>query len=204
MDKLIAIANSLFAIAQNGLLFTKDVFDKERYHQIQTIAAEILANKSELTAEKILDLYNLEQGYATPKIDIRGACFKNDQILMVKERTDGLWSLPGGWVDINESPSQAICKEIYEESGFEARAIKLMGVYDINKHQHPSQLPHIYKLFFICEITGGSMKPSIETSEIDFFDQDKIPDLSLRRVVRSQIDRAYEHKNNMSLPADFD
>lgn len=204
MDKLIAIANSLFAIAQNGLLFTKDVFDKERYHQIQAIAAEILANKSELTAEKILDLYNLEQGYATPKIDIRGACFKNDQILMVKERTDGLWSLPGGWVDINESPSQAICKEIYEESGFEARAIKLMGVYDINKHPHPSQLPHIYKLFFICEITGGSMKPSIETSEIDFFDQDKIPDLSLRRVVRSQIDRAYEHKNNMSLPADFD
>lgn len=204
MDKLIAIANSLFAIAQNGLLFTNDVFDKERYHQIQTIAAEILASKSELTAEKILDLYNLEQGYATPKIDIRGACFKNDQILMVKERTDGLWSLPGGWVDINESPSQAICKEIYEESGFEARAIKLMGVYDINKHPHPSQIPHIFKLFFICEITGGSIKPSIETSEIDFFDQDKIPDLSLRRVVRSQIDRAYEHKNNMSLPADFD
>lgn len=204
MDKLVAIADALFAIAQNGLHFTDDPFDKERYHQIQTIAASILADKSDLSAEKILDLYSLEAGYATPKVDVRGAAFKDNKILLVKESSDGRWSLPGGWVDINETPSEAICKEIFEESGFKAKAIKLMAVYDKYKHTHPIQLPHTYKIFFICDIIGGEKTTSIETTDIDFFAKDNIPELSLQRVAKSQIERAFAHKENMSLPADFD
>ncbi len=204
MDKLVEIANSLFAIAQNGLLFTKDVFDKERYLQIQKIAASILAEKSSFSFDKIIELFNGEKGYATPKLDVRGAVFNDNKILLVKERSDELWTLPGGWVDVNESPSEAVCKEIYEESGFKTKAIKLMALFDKNKHAHPIQLPHIYKVFFICELVGGEKRPSIETSEIEFFEKDKLPDLSLSRVTKSQIDRAFEHKQNMELPTDFD
>ncbi len=204
MDKLVEIANSLFAIAQNGLLFTKDAFDKERYLQIQKIAASILVEKSSFTFDKIIDLFNCEKGYATPKLDVRGAVFKGDKILLVKERSDQLWTLPGGWVDVNESPSEAVCKEIYEESGFKTKAIKLMALFDKNKHPHPIQLPHTYKIFFICELVGGEKKASIETSEIEFFEKDQLPNLSLNRVVKSQIDRAFEHKQNMKLPTDFD
>lgn len=204
MDKLVELANSLFAIAQNGLLFTNDVFDKQRYQQIQKIAASILAEKSDYTFEKITELFHDEKGYATPKLDVRGVVFQDNKILLVKERSDHLWSLPGGWVDVNESPSEAICKEIFEESGFKTKAIKLIALFDKNKHEHPTQLPHIYKLFFICELIGGEKKPSIETSEIDFFAQDKLPDLSLSRVNQFQINRAFEHKRNMDLPTDFD
>ncbi len=204
MDKLIAIADSLFAIAQNGLLFTNDVFDRERYAQIQKIAASILEEKSTLNSDLIMDLFSCEKGYATPKLDVRGAVFKDNKILLVKERSDQLWSLPGGWVDINESPSEAVCKEIFEESGFKTKAIKLMALYDKNKHSHPSQLPHTYKLFFICQLIGGEKKTSIETSEVEFFQQDQLPDLSLNRVVHSQIARAFDHFRDINLPTDFD
>ncbi|WP_298623987.1 NUDIX hydrolase [uncultured Legionella sp.] len=204
MDKLIQIADSLLAIAQNGLLFTKDPFEKERYLQIQKIAASILADKSGLTSDKIIELFSCEKGYATPKLDVRGAVFKEDKILLVKERSDQLWTLPGGWIDINESPSEAVCKEILEESGFETKAIKLMALFDKNKHAHPPQLPHTYKIFFICQLIGGEKKTSIETAEVAFFTRDQLPDLSLNRVIHSQIIRAFEHWNDMHLPTDFD
>lgn len=204
MDKLIQIADSLFAIAQNGLLFTKDPFDKERYLQIKKIAALILAEKSTLTPDIIIDLFSCEKGYATPKVDVRGAVFKDNKILLVKERSDQLWTLPGGWIDINESPSEAVCKEILEESGFETKAIKLMALFDKNKHPHPPQLPHTYKIFFICELIGGEKRSSIETSEVEFFEKDKLPNLSLNRVISAQIERAFEHMHDINLPTDFD
>lgn len=134
MDRLVQIADSLLAIAQNGLFFTKDVFDKERYLQIQKIAASIVTEKSSLNFDEILDLFSCEKGYATPKLDVRGAVFKDNKILLVKEISDQLWTLPGGWVDINESPSEAVCKEILEESGFKTKAVKLMALYDKSKH----------------------------------------------------------------------
>lgn len=196
MDKLIGIADSLLAIAQNGLLFTKDAFDKERYLQIQKIAALILAEKSNLTSDKIIDLFSCEKGYATPKIDVRGAVFHDNK--------NQLWTLPGGWVDVNESPSEAVCKEIFEESGFKTKAVKLMALFDKNKHAHPTQLPHTYKLFFICELIGGEKTASIETSEIDFFEKDHLPDLSLKRVIKTQIERVFVHRQDITLATDFD
>lgn len=204
MDKLVQIADSLLAIAQTGLFYTKDVFDKERYIKIQKIAAELLAAKSVLNSETILDLFSLEKGYATPKMEVRGAVFQEDKILLVKERCDQLWSLPGGWADVYETPSEAVCKEIFEESGFETKAIKLFAVVDKKKHAHPTQLPHTIKIFFICQLTGGEKKTSIETCDVDFFSRDNLPELSLHRVLPSQIARAFEHKDNMGLPTYFD
>lgn len=204
MDKLVGVADKLFAIAKNGLVFTKDPFDIERYHQIQNIAASILEDKSDFSLEKISDLLSCDPGYATPKLDVRGVVFQDNRILLVKERSDGLWSLPGGWIDINESASEAVCKEIMEESGFKTHAIKLMAVLDMRKQDHPVQIPHIYKIFFICEMIGGEKKTSIETSDVQFFEKDNLPELSLRRVIKSQIERAFDHKENMNLPTDFD
>lgn len=203
-DKLIQIADSLFAIAQNGLHYTVNPFDKERYLQIKKIAAVIMAEKSTFNCDKIINLFSTETGYVTPKLDVRGAVFKDDKILLVKEREDECWALPGGWVDVNESPSEAIRREIVEESGYETQVIKLMALFDKNKHPHPPQLPHTYKLFFICELLGGAKKTSIETSEVNFFAKDQLPNLSLNRVISTQIERAFDHQHDLSLPTDFD
>lgn len=204
MDKLLTIADSLFAIAQNGLLFSKDPFDRERYQQIRVLAGSLLAEKSMLNVDKIIDIFSCEKGYATPKVDVRGAVFKDNKILLVKERSDQCWTLPGGWIDVNESPSEAVCREVLEESGFQTRAVKLFALLDKNKHPHPAKLPHIYKIFFICELMGGEKKISIETSDVDFFYKDKLPELSRDRTLQSQIERAYIHKQDMTLPTDFD
>lgn len=197
-------ANSLAAIAQNGLLFSKDVFDIERYKSVQKLAGEIIVNSTGLNINHVYDIFNSEKGYATPKLDVRGAIFKDSKILLVRERSDNKWTLPGGWADVNESPSEAVIREIHEETGLEACVTKLAALYDKHKHKHPPQLPHAYKAIFICEAVKGSFKTSIETSEIEYFEINSLPPLSLHRILPSQIERAYEHKLNSSLPTDFD
>lgn len=196
--------SQLQAIAQNGLTFAKDPFDIERYQQLNSIAAEMASQLTEMPAEKILHLFDQEVGYLTPKIDVRGVVFQDSKILMVKETSDQCWSLPGGWVDVNESPSFAIEREIKEESGFDAKAIKLLALYDRLKHDHPYQLPHAYKCFIHCELMGGKAATSIETAEIDFFALDNLPKLSEGRVTKKQIARMFEHKKNPAWPTDFD
>jgi ADP-ribose pyrophosphatase YjhB (NUDIX family) len=157
-----------------------------------------------MDSEKILGLFRGETGYATPKVDVRGACFVEGRVLLVREVTDGLWTLPGGWADVNQSASECVVREILEESGFEARALKLAAVFDYQKSGHPSRVLHSYKLFFLCEITGGAARPSIETSEVAFFERDALPPLSLGRVLPKQIERMYEHLLCSDLPTDFD
>lgn len=205
MDKIIRWAESLMAIAHNGLLFSKNEFDVQRYKQIQVLATAILSYKSTYSEEKIQSLFATERGYLTPKIDVRGAVFdKQHRILLVKENSDGRWSLPGGWVEVNESPSQAITKEIFEESGFETEPVKLFAVYDKHCHAHPPQVPHAHKLFFLCKIMGGQKSASIETSDVEFFAKENIPPLSLNRVVPLQIERAFQHYYAPELPTEFD
>jgi ADP-ribose pyrophosphatase YjhB (NUDIX family) len=204
MDKIVQFAESILAIAQNGLVFTQDEFDKQRFRQIQTLATQLLEQKSSLSSEKILNLFLQEEGYATPKVDVRGAVFKDNQILLVQERSDQKWTLPGGWADVGESPSEAVVKEILEESGFIAKVAKVMAIYDKSKHSHPTCIPHIYKIFFICDLIGGEKELSIETCAVDFFSLDNLPPLSEHRVVKNQIERAFMHYRNMDLPTDFD
>lgn len=199
-------ARSLQAISQTGLHFSKDPYDKERYQRIAKIAAEILANYTNLSEKQILELNAAEFGYATPKVDVRGVVFNGSKILLVKEVADnGRWTLPGGWADVNETPSQAVVKEVLEESGFETQAIKLLAVYDREKQGHIPPLPfHIYKLFFLCEIIGGSAYAHGETSEVGFFGEHEIPELSVSRVNMKQLRWIFQHGRNLEQPTDFD
>jgi ADP-ribose pyrophosphatase YjhB (NUDIX family) len=197
-------ARRLQAIAQNGLTFSRDHFDIERYEQLRAIAAEIMAAHSESDVNVIRDLFAGQVGYATPKVDVRGAVFRDDAILLVKERSDGCWTLPGGWADVGDSPAEAVVREIAEESGYQARAVKLLALYDRNKHGHPPIPDHTYKLFFLCELIGGAPAESAETDAVGFFTEHELPDLSLTRVTPAQIARLFTHYRNPGLPADFD
>ena len=129
----------------------------------------MIAQGSGHEAHSVLAAFRAETGYATPKVDVRAAAFAEGRVLLVREVSDGCWTLPGGWADVNESPAESAVREVAEESGFEARAVKLAAVYDYRKRNRPQHLDSIYKLFFICELTGGSARPSIETSEVAFF-----------------------------------
>jgi ADP-ribose pyrophosphatase YjhB (NUDIX family) len=197
-------AKRLQALAQTGLAYSKDPFDIERFKQVREIAVEIVAAHTDEQLATVRDLFMSEAGYATPKLDVRGAVFRADAILLVKERSDGRWTLPGGWIDINESPAEAVVREIFEESGYHTRAMKLLAVYDRNKHAHPPMLFHAYKIFFQCEIVGGAPSHSIETDGVGFYGLDELPDLSVARVTAAQIARLFEHYRHPEWPTDFD
>lgn len=198
-------AMRLQALAQDGLLFARNPFDAARYRALRDIAAEMLAAGSGWPVERIAGLLDKETGYATPKVDVRGAVFREGRILLVRERVDGRWTLPGGWADPGDAPSEAVEREIREESGYEARAVKLLAVYDRARQGHEPPHPFaIYKLFFQCELTGGEAAPSDETDGVGFFAEDGLPPLSLGRVTPRQIARLFEHLRHPEWPADFD
>jgi len=198
-------AKQLQALSQNGLTYAQNPFDRERYEQIQHIAAEMLAEKAGAKTEDVLDLFSREKDYATPKVDVRGAMFKGGKILLVKECSDGKWSLPGGWADVGESPSESVEREVWEESGFEVKAKRLVAVYDRGKHPHkPLMHYHIYKLFFICEITGGQATTSSETEQIEFFSESDMPELSITKILPEQIAKMFEYYRQNDLPTYFD
>ena len=197
-------ARKVQALAQNGLAFTRDPFDRERYHELQDLAAALLVGALEIPLERARALWDGEHGYATPKVDVRGAIFENERVLLVRERSDGRWALPGGWVDVNDAPSAAVAREIREESGYEARAVKLAALIDRRRHPHPPAIHHIYKLMFICERTGGEPAAGTETDAVEFFPLRALPELSTGRILAPQIERLYVHHLHPDLPADFD
>jgi ADP-ribose pyrophosphatase YjhB (NUDIX family) len=200
----LTLGRELQALAQTGLAFTQDRFDRLRYERITEIAASVLADGFNTDAKLMLELLQAQRGYATPKIDVRGAAFRDGKVLMVREISDGLWTLPGGWADVNQSAAECTVREIGEESGFEARALKLAAVYDYQKSDHPPrQYFSCYKMFFLCEITGGEARISNETSEVGFFARDALPPLSEGRTTAAQIERMFQHAANLSLPTDF-
>ncbi|MBN1507821.1 MAG: NUDIX hydrolase [Sedimentisphaerales bacterium] len=199
-------AKQLAALAQDGLAYCDNEYEIDRYKQIRQIAAEMMSAGSGVETGPLLELFSREQGYATPKVDVRGAVFHNDRILLVREKIDGGWTLPGGWADPCQSPSEAVAREVFEEAGFEVRVTKLVAVYDRSKHPHLPPMPfHLYKLFFLCEIIGGAATQSYETTGVDFFAEDGIPpDLSISRTLPFQIARMFEHHRDPALPTDFD
>ena len=204
MSSLLDLSRRLLALSQTGLHFTHEEYDRERYREMAQIAGEMLALESSMAPDQLRAAWLVEDGYATPKVDVRGAVFRGDQVLMVKERIDGKWTMPGGWADVNDTPSHAVTKEIEQESGFTARAVKLAAVYDRNKHNHPAYLFHSWKVFFICEITGGEARTSYETTAVEFFPLDGLPELSTGRASAAQIRRMYQHYLEPSLPTEFD
>lgn len=194
----------LQAIAQDGLTYTQDNYDMERYEQLREVAAEILSAHSTGDLEEAHRLLKLETGPATPKVDVRAAVFEGDRLLLVKETEDGLWSLPGGWADIGESASEAAVRETYEESGYRVRTVKLISAYDRDRHGHPPIPYHVYKLNFLCEIEEESSIKDVDSVEVTFFGEDEVPKLSLTRVTPAQISRFFEHHRRPNLPTDFD
>ena len=194
----------LQAIAQSGTTYSTNQYDLERYEALREIAAEMMAAGSASDIAPIREMFAAQSGYATPKVDMRAAVFWDGRILLVQERADGAWSLPGGWADIGEAPSDAIAREVREESGYEVRARKLLAAWDRNRHGHPPFPFHAYKLFFQCELLGGEPALSYEISGVDWFGEDRLPDLSTTRVTARQIHRCFEHLRNADWPADFD
>ncbi len=197
-------AKRLQAAAQNGLAYNDDPFNRERYKAIRQIATEMMAMGSGTGEETILDIFAGQTGHATPKVDVRGVVFQDDRILLVRERSEGLWSLPGGWADVYDSPAEATVREIWEESGYRTQAVKLLALYDRTKQGHPPMPFHVYKIFFQCEITGGSAQGSIETDDVGFFTEDALPPLSIGRVTAAQIARFFEQYRHPKWPTDFD
>jgi ADP-ribose pyrophosphatase YjhB (NUDIX family) len=202
----LTVAREMSALAQTGLAFTKDKFDEQRYRRMQELAAQLLTQgSSSVGYESFLELLRQEMGYATPKVDVRGAAFVEGRVLMVREVSDGKWTLPGGWADVNQSAAECVAREICEESGFTARALKLAAVFDYQRSNRPARhIDSIYKIFFICEITGGKARSSDETSEVAFFARHDLPPLSQGRTTAAQIDRMFQHRDHMGLAADFD
>lgn len=196
----------LQAVAQSGLTYARDPYDVERYEQVRRIAAEIAASRSGSTAEDVDALFSGETGYATPKVDIR-AVVLNDEgaVLLVREKEDGLWTLPGGWVDVGESPSESVEREVREESGYEVRAARLLALWDRSKHPHPPLPFHVYKVVFHCELRGGTpLAASTETDGVGFFTGDALPKLSLGRITPGQVVWLVERAADRDGTADFD
>jgi ADP-ribose pyrophosphatase YjhB (NUDIX family) len=197
----------LQAIAQTGLTFAKDHYDIERYRSVRQIAAEMLAaSSSGVSPTTLINLLAGDVGYATPKVDVRAAVFSDEGLLLVRERSDGAWTLPGGWADVGDSPSMAAVREVKEESGYDVVARKLAAVYDRDheRHGHPPIPYHVYKLFFLCEIIGGTAKASNETDAVAFFPEDGIPPLSRERVTLGQIAHLFDHLRHPEWPTSFD
>jgi len=194
----------LQAIAQDGLTYTKDDYDLGRYEQLRALAAEILAAHSTGTLEEAGDLLALETGPATPKVDVRAAVFREGLILLVNEPGDGGWSLPGGWADVGESPSEAAARETLEESGYRVRPVRLLAAYDRDRHDHPPTPYHVYKLVFLCEVLDEVPLTEVDTVGARFFGEQELPELSVSRVTEAQISRFFEQYRDPDCPTDFD
>ncbi len=195
----------LNSIAQAGFTYNNNAFDQERYQQIQAVASEIADAHTDIPKNKIDTLYQQEKGYVTPKVDVRGVVFNEaGEILLVKEASTGKWTLPGGWADVWDTPSQAVEREVREESGYETRATKLLALLDRDNQGHPAHEFAIWKTYFLCELKGGSAQTSTETSDVGFFAEDKLPELDTGRTLKKHILRFFEHYRDESLLTDFD
>ena len=190
--KWLVLAREIYTLSQAGLTYSGNEYDIQRYKRLQEISAEMLAGQSELSRDTILQSYSMQSGYATPKIDVRGAVIREGKILLVREKADGRWAMPGGWGDIGDAPAAMVAREVWEESGFRVSVDKLVGVYDANRLQ-PLEFYHVYKLIFMCAITSGEATTSIETLDVDFFELDKLPPLSETRTNKRILDEVFAH-----------
>jgi ADP-ribose pyrophosphatase YjhB (NUDIX family) len=200
-------AIAMTALAQSGLFYAVSGYDTDRYHKLGALAADLLASVTDQPAEHWHLELGRDSGYATPKVDVRGALVDDDErILLMRERSDNRWSLPGGWADPLDTPSRAVEREMVEETGYGARAVKLVGCWDRDTQGHLPKLPFsIYKLFFLCEPTGDVRPPdALETLEIGWFGLDELPELSAGRVSARELGRMVAHHRDRSLPTEFD
>lgn len=201
--KWLDLAREIQALGQTGLTYSKNEYDIQRYNRLLEIAAQIVARYAGLEEELVLQNFSTQLGYATPKIDVRGAIVKGNKILLVQEKSDNGWCMPGGWGDVGELPSAMVEREVWEESGFKVEAQKVIAVYDANRIA-PLELYHAYKIIFLCVIVDGEPRPSNETLAVDFFDIDNLPMLSSSRTNERMLCEAFAHAQDPNRAASFD
>lgn len=206
MEKeLTILANRIRALAQNGLVYAADAYNEERYEELLQLSHGILATVSGRSNEEIAACFPVEQDYVTPKIDIRAVVFnEREELLLVREKSDGLWSLPGGWADVGYSPGEVAVKEVREESGLEVKPLRLLAVHDKKCHNHPPAMHYAYKIFIECGLCGGSLSAAFDILDSGFFSLENLPPLSLERVLPEQIMLLADLHRNPAKPVDFD
>lgn len=204
----LAWTRQLRALAQEGLTYAKDPYDLNRYERLRLLAAEIGAWHTNSTSEELMGLFEQDTGHQTPKIDVRAAVFDDQSVLLVRERSDGGWTLPGGWADPGESPGEAVAREVMEEAGIKVRPVKLIGFLDRDRHGHPPHADHIYKAIFLCvpEAELAGLVDELETDRAQYFHPSEIPavKLSLSRTTPALIDMALKHARHADTPTQFD
>ena len=197
----------MLAVAQTGLNYAQDPHDRERYEALRRLGSRIMAAHTDTDSTRIEALFAAETGYATPKVGVRGAVFDTEgRLLLVREAADNhRWSLPGGWAEVNQTPAQSVVREIFEESGYHARPLKLAAVWDRARQPHPPAPYSVIRLFFICALEGGEGRTSLETTGHGWFHEAEVPsDLSLGRTLPHHIARMFAHWRQPDLPAEFD
>ena len=201
---LLSIAKRVQALSQAGLAYSTCEYDLERYEELREISIKLMSMISPFKIEMIRDLFAGETGYQTPKVDIRAVVFKENRILMVREKNDGLWSLPGGWADIGVSPGENAKKEVKEEAGLDVVPKRVLAILDKECHDHPPSMHHTYKIFILCEIISGELETGVETDAADFFSENNLPELSVNRNTESQILMVFDLKNRSITETLFD
>ena len=204
MEKWLEWAIEIQSLAQAGLFYTDNEYDKKRYLRLREISALMISNKTNLNLDKVKDLFCNETGYQTPKIDTRAAIFKDDKILLVHEKND-TWSLPGGWCDVLLSVKENTIKEVKEEAGLDVIPTRIISVQDRNKHNKPIYAYGVCKIFIMCELIGGSFKENLETTEYKYFKKDELPiNLALEKTNKEQIEMCFEAYYNKNFETLFD
>jgi len=197
-------ARTIQAISQIGLTYKKNHYDEENFTQLMNIAADMVAFHTQRSPEELEQNFLAQPGYATVKVDVRGAVIREGQLLLVKERVDGKWTMPGGWADVGETPAQSIIREVWEESGFDVKPVKVLAVLDANRRGRPMEFYHAFKIIFLCEIVGGEAATSEETSDVGFFDFDALPELSVNRTSPEHIAEIRRHLQDPERATEFD
>lgn len=194
---LLNIAKRLKTMSHLGLTYANNEYDADRYKELEQISLELMNMITEHPLEILTTYFHHKKEYITPKVDIRAVIFNNEgEILLVKEKSDGRWSLPGGWADIGLSPTDVAVKEALEETGFTVKPVKLLAVMDKRCHTHPPELDYVYKIFIHCRIIHGEYHPAFDILEVGFFARNVIPPLSLDRVVPAQVDLMFDYLDN--------
>jgi ADP-ribose pyrophosphatase YjhB (NUDIX family) len=204
IPKWLSIAREIQQLSQTGLAFAITEYEKQRYKRLIEIVSEITADHTELEKESLEKVLMEQPGYATPKIDVRAAVIKNDKILLVQERTDKRWAMPGGWADVGNFPSEVAIRETKEESGFDVKPVKVIGVFDANRSGTPLEFFHAFKIIFLCELLGGKASASDETEAVEFFNLSELPPLSQNRTNQRHINEIIAHLKEQQRQTYFD
>jgi ADP-ribose pyrophosphatase YjhB (NUDIX family) len=201
--KWLAWAREIFSLSQSGITYSGNEYDIQRYKRLQEITAEIIESQSGTAKESALESFSMQAGYITPKIDVRGAVIHEGRILLIQERADGRWAMPGGWADLGNAPASVAEREVWEESGFRVKAEKVVAVIDANRVE-PMEFYHAYKIIFLCRLLDGEPRTSYETLAVDFFELNNLPPLSLYRTSESMLQEVFAHVKDPGRPTAFD